>query len=134
MTIEGLWELKARHHEDPYRYVPGGILVLERGRIFGGDSAVTFVGTYDAVDGRMTASGRAWTWNPEMNDAENVFGMIGPIDMLWGFDGVFGADGRINGFHFPAATPELRLPVVASRMTDLPPERAIDDRPRIGER
>lgn len=81
-SVEGLWSFQTNSHDNPDSYVYGGVVVLETGRAFGGDSAMAHVGDYTVSGEDLTATLRSWQWNKGL-DGENVFGMVSPnIDYM----------------------------------------------------
>lgn len=53
MSLEALWSLSVETHDDR----GAGVMVFDTNRLFGGDSAFCWVGTYELNDGTLT--GRA---------------------------------------------------------------------------
>jgi hypothetical protein len=49
-------------------------------------------------------------WNPSVH-AENVFGMVGPVDYMVVLEGRKGADDVVQGHLSPASAPQMKLPI-----------------------
>lgn len=118
-SVEGMWALLSGSVNAPDDMRDGGIVVLETGRVFGGDSAMAYLGTYEFTDGTLNADVRSWKWNMHHSDTANVFGMTGHINHQVVFEGIRDGD-RLKGFIAPADAPESRLRAVLVKITDLP--------------
>lgn len=92
MTIEALWTAEFEVAQRGWTNV--GIVVLESGRVFGGDGQYYYVGTYKLDhNNRISASMRATHYNGEVSTA---FGTKEPafnLSVLCEWDG----QGRIEG-------------------------------------
>ena len=118
-SVEGMWKFQSAHAGEPEVLRWGGIVVLETGRIFGGDSVMAYVGTYDVDREVIRARVRSWTWNFDIGDVENVFGMEGAIDYFALLEGK--RDGNvITGHIAPENHPDFRLPCRMEKIADLP--------------
>ena len=51
MSIEGLWTARFGHYDAPNTWENGGVVVIESGRIFGGDSGTYYLGSV-VLDGK----------------------------------------------------------------------------------
>ncbi|PNU03126.1 GrlR family regulatory protein [Novosphingobium guangzhouense] len=82
MTVEAMWKFQSGSVGSEDTPVWGGIVVLESGRVFGGDSLMAYLGTYEVDRGKITAHVRSWAWNTDVpaEEFENVFGMTSDID------------------------------------------------------
>lgn len=120
-NVEGMWALLSGSNDAPDELVNGGIVVLETGRVFGGDSAMAYIGSYEVTSGLLRADVRSWMWNPAYvdNGTENVFGMSGKIDYQAVFEGTREGD-VIRGHLFAAVDPATKIPAALHKITDLP--------------
>ena len=117
-SVEGLWCFQSASRDNPGLFEYGGTVVLETGRVLGGDSFLAYIGDYEITGNEITARVRSVQWNYAVA-VENVFGMESPIDYMVDLVGVRDGD-RINGFISPEGRPELRLPIVMLFMHGLP--------------
>jgi hypothetical protein len=65
--------------QNPNELNEGGVVVLETGRVLGGDSVYSYVGDYEASGGSLTARVRVRQYNSAYQGA-NVFGMSDQVD------------------------------------------------------
>jgi len=119
MSIEALWWF-----ETPDMVTPGpplsSVVVVESGRLLGGDSVLAIVGDYEVRNGIITGKARSFQYNPHVT-ARNVFNMQTPIDYIAGFEVVIGDDPQImRGHVWPLQAPHLRLPLTMRRIAELP--------------
>lgn len=119
MSVEGMWKFQSGSLGEPDTLRWGGIVVLESGRVFGGDSVMAYLGTYDVDRETVSARVRSWTWNLDVGEVENVFGMTGPIDYIALMRGKREGD-VIAGYIAPEETPDLRLAIRMEKIADLP--------------
>lgn len=119
--IEGMWAFVSGSAAAPDDMRDGGIVVLETGRVFGGDSAMAYVGNYELKNGLIEARVRSWTWNSHHVEAgaENVFGMKGAIDFIVILEGKLDGD-VILGSVYPEGVPEMKVSAFLKKITDLP--------------
>lgn len=122
MSVEGMWAFLSGSAGAPEDLRDGGIVVLETGRVFGGDSAMAYVGTYEVAGSRITARVRSWTWNKHYAESgmENVFGMTGSVDYHAVLEGERDGDDLVQGAIYPEGNPEFRLGAVLKKIADLP--------------
>lgn len=73
--IEGLWIVQYEGIQGG----GGGVAVFVNGRVLGGDTGFTYVGTYSEKDGNLTAQVRVTNFLP---DIPNVLGVEGDFDLL----------------------------------------------------
>jgi hypothetical protein len=73
MSIEGMWGFISGSVNAPDDMQDGGIVVLETNRVFGGDSAMAYVGRYEIDGENIRAEVKTWCWNPQYQ-GETVFG------------------------------------------------------------
>ena len=95
------------------------MVVLESGRVLGGDSIMAYVGDYAVDGGTLRARVRSWTWNFEVGETTNVFGMDGPVDYHAIFEGDMN-DGAIIGWVWPEGAPESPLAAKMQKIAKLP--------------
>lgn len=79
MGVEGLWWFQTASVQNPGEFEAGGVVVLETGRILGGDGVYSYIGDYGIKGEDFIARVRVKTWNHDVQ-SENVFGMTGPVD------------------------------------------------------
>ena len=72
--VEGFWIVQFAGMEGN----DGGVLVLLKGRVFGGDSAYTYLGTYEASASELKASVLVQNFNPLVG---NVLGIKGDFTL-----------------------------------------------------
>lgn len=120
MTIEGMWGLLTASYDDPNTLDAGGIIILETGRLLGGDSAIAFLGDYHVESGStVTGKVKTWQYNPQAGHVETVFGMAGTAGTVVEFSGTLG-DGEITGKLWPSGMAQLPLNFVMRKFSDLP--------------
>jgi len=56
MSVEACWTVRFGDPRSPSVEMNGGIVVLESGRIFGGDSGFAYLGTYSVTDAVVEGS------------------------------------------------------------------------------
>lgn len=117
-SVEGLWCFQTASRQNPGVFEFGGTVVLETGRVLGGDSYLAYIGDYTVSGDHVTARVRSVQWNYAVQ-VENVFGMQSPIDYTVDLVGVRAGD-RIEGYVSPDGNPDARLPIVMLFMHALP--------------
>lgn len=120
MSVEGMWVLLSNavpELEELNVTDGGGILVLETGRIFGGDSVMAHTGEYTVEGARITAKVRSWNWNNVRG--QNVFGLTTPIDHNVNFSGEI-HNSQIFGEMSSDQAPGHRLKVYLRKIAELP--------------
>lgn len=119
-SVEGMWAI---YMPDVFDGSSGatnsGVMVLETGRIFGGDSLIAYLGHYRVNAGIFTAEARTWSYNPGHYVVVNVFGREGKLDTRTCFEGRMDGD-AIVGEIWEVERPHLRLPARLVRIADLP--------------
>ncbi len=118
-SVEGMWQFQSASVDEPDVYRWGGIVILETGRVFGGDSVMAYKGTYFVDRDSVTAELRSWSWNHDVGDAMNVFGMPTPI----AYDVVMQGkreDDAIFGMISPKGAPDFELKIRMEKISDLP--------------
>ena len=119
MSVEGMWAMVAGEAAEG-EVRSGGVIVLETGRVFGGDSVVAYVGTYSVEGSQMTAQVERWKYNASI-DGIDVFG--DDLDNMPNatFRGTRGeVDGAtvISGSIWRDTDPSLHVPVFMKKMRD----------------
>jgi hypothetical protein len=118
MSVEGMWLLRSNEVADLGTVMAPSIIVLETGRLFGGDTAYFFIGSYEA-DGHQisgTANVKTHTVHP---DLENVFGIKGEIEHQVSFHGSVEGD-TLKGKMETSMMPGLELDWTMQKLSDLP--------------
>ena len=64
-SIEALWTVAFGTGETPNEMVSAGVLVLETGRVLGGDSAYAYVGSFQVDRGDVSGTLRIIRHNPD---------------------------------------------------------------------
>ncbi|WP_374648717.1 hypothetical protein [Rhizorhabdus sp.] len=119
MSVEGMWMFRSASVENPNLLLDGGIIVLETGRVFGGDSSIAYRGSYDVSGGQLLAEVRTWTWNEALGVA-NVWGMTGKIDQVVMFEGQPDTNRDvIAGYIYPKGMPGERLAALLQKICNL---------------
>jgi hypothetical protein len=117
-SVEGLWCFQSSSLNNPGVYEYGGTVVLETGRVLGGDSFLAYIGDYEVNGSQVSARVRSVQWNHAVQ-VENVFGMTSPIDYEVNLVGTRNGD-RIEGFISPERQPEIQVPILMLFMHPLP--------------
>jgi hypothetical protein len=118
MGVEGLWWFQTTSLQNPTAFEWGGVVVLETNRILGGDSVYSYIGNYEVHGEEFRAQVRVKTWNHDVQ-AENVFGMSGPLDYEVEVRGVR-QENIIVGHLNPVAAPDVKLPARMVFIENLP--------------
>lgn len=118
-SVEGMWSFQSGSYDDPAKVIFGGIVILESGRVFGGDLVQAYLGSYAVDRTVMRADIRSWTWNTEAADGETVFGIPVPNDYNVVLEGAI-SEGLIKGVLYPVDAPDLRLAAIMKKISELP--------------
>jgi hypothetical protein len=120
-SVEGMWKFQSGDLGDREKPRWGGIVVMESGKVFGGDSVMAYLGTYEVDRGKITADVRSWNWNTDLpaDEVINVFGMEGPIDYQVRLEGDV-TEGAINGAIWPVEQPDFKLRARMEKIAELP--------------
>ncbi len=112
MSLEALWTLQFR---SAVGWQVGGVIVLETGRIFGGDSAYYYIGDYQAQGDAVTARIAVEHYEGPLGDA---FGT--PLKSFT-IQGHFQRNGNVmTGEFWRPQQPAMKLPGRLMRRADLP--------------
>src|SRR4051794_24899225 len=121
MSIEGMWAVYFGDVDGGQ--VNSGIVVLETERIFGGDSFIAYLGTYQIGGAEVSANFDTWAYNHTMV-VQTAFGDIGPDRTPCRLEGTHqpndGQMGTVSGQVWKVAQPELKLPVHMVKVAALP--------------
>lgn len=119
MSVEGMWAVYFGDVDGPG--VNSGIAVFETNRIFGGDSLMAYLGTFEVGGGQLKAEARVWAYNPHI-EVQTAFGKPGtPQGELVRFEGKVGQDGQeITGQMWELPNEAVRLPIFLRKLADLP--------------
>ena len=113
-----MWALRTNVAGQPRAFVSGGIVILDDGRIFGGDDAIAYMGTFSLTDAIFAGSVRIWNWNPTRDEERNVFDLPAPLDIIVALEGTLGED-RIEAVLIaPDGGPSVQARL--DRIADLP--------------
>lgn len=82
----------------------GGVAVMMNGKIFGGDSAFTYIGTYKEANGKVTADVLVQNFDPLVG---NVMGIKGDFNLK--FDLTATSDKELHGQASTPAAPGFGL-------------------------
>ncbi len=74
MTYEGFWIVQFAGMEGK----GGGVVVLTKGKVFGGDSGFTYLGTYEETEGKLKANVLVQNFDPLIG---NVLGIKGDFSL-----------------------------------------------------
>lgn len=119
MNVEGLWCFQTGDINDPGNLVNGGVVVLETNRLLGGDSAIAYVGDYDAQGGSLTGTVRTFQYN-HLVEVYDVFGNKAEADSTVEFRLVPHSDGVFTGALWQQGDPDKALPIVLRFIHALP--------------
>jgi hypothetical protein len=97
--VEGFWILKIQ----PPPVTSGGVIMFTHGKVYGGDNAFTWVGTYTVNDQILKGRVRVHNFDPEI---KSVLGVDGDYDMH--FSGTL-SDDVITGTAMIANQPQHSL-------------------------
>lgn len=74
MSFEGMWAVYFGDVAGPV--INSGIAVFETGRIFGGDSLMAYLGSYELLNGGISGTAKIWAYNPHQS-VTTAFGKMG---------------------------------------------------------
>jgi hypothetical protein len=121
LSIEGMWTFRSGTVDNPEELIFGGIVTLETQRVFGGDSAIAYHGTYETANGVFRARVRAWTWNTALDPEEwsSAFNMGLFIDHIVIVEGTIEGE-TVVGAVWREAAPDQQLPARMEKIAELP--------------
>ena len=118
MSIEALWIARFTDTSMP-QLIPGfsnaGVVVLESGRLFGGDAQYYYVGHYELKDKTITAKVRATHFNGPMLDVFGGSRKSLDVVMVGKWRGEL-----ISGYIQEAGKDNTRLTIILERKESLP--------------
>lgn len=120
MSVEGMWALLSGDFKNAE--FAGGVIVLETNRLFGGDSALAYVGTYEIDGDHMLAKVERWKYNLNY-EGTDVWGDRSHNLPAVTFEGKRQLEGDaevIIGKIWRDEIPEPVLDVTMKKMRDLP--------------
>jgi len=109
--FEGLWVVQFAGMEGK----GGGVVVLTRGRVLGGDSAFTYIGTYQESTDGLQASALVQNFSPMVG---NVLGISG--DFTLSLKVTIAGEGVLQGEGSTPAAPGFGLKVRLTRRAKMP--------------
>jgi len=113
-----MWCFLTAQNDGPRdQLVAGGVVTLETGRIFGGDSIMAYKGTYEVGNGRIEGIVDTWQFNQMVSPADDVFGQRGGKRKFEGQ--LLFEDREIVGHIWPEDAPNGALPIRLVKITDL---------------
>jgi hypothetical protein len=107
--VDGLWIV---HFHGP-EGVGGGVVVLTKGRLLGGDSGFTYDGTYELKENLFTAKVSVKNFDSAVS---NVLGIPGNFDLL--VEGKMQGD-AINGTGALTKAPDSKIVVRLTKSVEL---------------
>ena len=107
--VEGLWIVQFHGPQGN----GGGVVVLLRDQVLGGDSGFTYTGTYEFKDDAFKARVLVKNFDAAIS---NVFGISGSLDLV--IDAKMQGDG-INGTAALARAPDSKMVVRLKKHADL---------------
>jgi len=100
--------------------VNSGIAVFETGRIFGGDSIMAYLGSYEANGGGASGTVKIWGYNPHQVGV-TAFGTIAtPEGVTLTFEATRNDDGTLTGYFAPQGDPSQRIEAQLVKVAELP--------------
>ncbi len=116
MSIEGMWCFVSTDAGD-FEITGGGVIILDTQRLYGGDGALAYIGTYSIDSGVVTGIAEAFQFNPAYNGHVDVFGEpIGPSRETK-FRVSLNERGFLTGHLIRR---EKQLPIILKKVRDLP--------------
>jgi hypothetical protein len=92
----------------------GGVVVMMKGKIFGGDSAFTYIGTYKEANGKVSADVLVQNFDPLVG---NVMGIKGDFNLK--FDLTANGDKELHGQASTPSAPGFGLKAKLVRRSNL---------------
>jgi hypothetical protein len=109
-VIDGLWTVQFHGPQG----VGGGVVVLTRGHVLGGDSGFAYTGSYEVKENMLTGKVSVKNFDPSV---ANVLGIVGNFDLL--------LEGKVQGNSIVgtgalAIAPSARVVVRLTKHSDFP--------------
>jgi len=108
--VEGFWIVQFAGMEGK----GGGVVVITNGKVFGGDSGFTYLGTYEEAEGMVKANVLVQNFDPLVG---NVLGIKGDFSLK--FELTPGGDDELRGQASTPAAPGFGLKAKLTRRADL---------------
>jgi hypothetical protein len=121
MSIEALWAVQFTGVNGVRRATSGGVIVIETGRIFGGDSSMWYTGKYDRVEsakGRFTV--RIQTGVHFTEGFQSIFGGALGAQVLLGDIQVAPDQNSMAAMLTVEGNPQMKLTATLTRVAELP--------------
>lgn len=118
MNVEALWVVRYGDASDPSiieGYSNAGVVILETGRIFGGDFGYYYLGNYEVKDNRISGRARVTHFNGPLTDAFRTGRESFEIE----FEGII-RGGEIDGSMRAIDFPDRELPIKLEFKASLP--------------
>jgi hypothetical protein len=113
MSVEALWSVV--FYAGNTQMGGGGIIVLETGRVLGGDIAYTFLGDYEVASGRLKARVTVSKYQ-NVPGIQNVTGLDNYVGI---FEGAV-ADQQMRVSGYVQGRPEIQINAILTRRAELP--------------
>jgi len=119
MSVEGMWAVYFGDFGG--QQVNSGVAVMETGRVFGGDSMMAYLGSYQVNGGKLTGEIKVWAFNPHQV-VTTAFGKLGtPEGSMVRLEGDFdGSGNEITGLLWETDSPQLKIPAKLVKVAELP--------------
>lgn len=117
MSLEGMWAVYFGDVDG--EQVNSGIAVLETGRIFGGDSLMAYLGSYEPTKGGVTGKARIWAFNQTL-EVQTAFGKMGtPEGEHITLNANFNDAGELVGSLSEDSNPSVLIPAKLIKVAEL---------------
>lgn len=116
MSVEGMWCFVTGEVGEDYM-ASGGVIVLDTQRIYGGDSAMAYVGRYEVDNGRVTGAVESFLYNPAYQGQNDVFDELAGDPRETQFDVSMNDDGFLVG---SLIRKDVKLPIIMQKLRELP--------------
>lgn len=114
-SVEAMYQVKFGDIQAPNQYVNGGVVVLETGRVFGGDSGYYYLGEFNINQDNITVKAiiekHDPTWHSAFGDNSLKFGITVNAKIKAGV---------IEGYMIKDGASQQKLPIRLKRIASLP--------------
>lgn len=118
MSLEGMWAVYFGDIDN--EQVNSGIAVFETGRVFGGDSFMAYLGSYEPTNGGVTGKAKIWAFNPTI-EVQTAFGKMGtPQGETITFNASYNQAGELIGSMSEDSNPSVQIPAKLIKVAELP--------------
>ena len=118
MNVEGMWAVYFGDVAGPQ--VNSGVAVFETGRIFGGDSMMAYLGTYQVSSAGISGSAKIWAYNPHQA-VTTAFGKMGTAEgVTLTFSATENEDGSLTGTFAEENNSSITIPANLIKVAELP--------------